>query len=133
MEVSINWEKTNIDEVRYYEDTYFYVFTENSSLLYIGIAYRQDVDAEIKQTIRAFNLDSEKLSIWLGFIKNDFDRITEQIVKDVECLLIHVNQPELNEQCKKNYTGRDNLMVLSQGCPYLEGCIKCEDDEISKC
>lgn len=134
MRVNLNWIRTNIDGILNYEDAYFYVLTDSSSLLYIGIAYLQDVDSEIKQTIRAFDLDSGKLSIWLGFIEEtDFGRITEEIVKDVECLLIYVNQPSLNKSCKESYTGRDNLMVLSDGCPYLINCIKCEDDDISDC
>jgi len=132
--VNIDWITTNIDEILKYEDAYFYVFTRGSSLLYIGIAYHQDVNREIKQTIREFNLDSEKLSIWLGFIEDtDFGRITEEIVKDIECLLIYINKPSLNTSCKESYAGRDNLMVLSDGCPYLMNCIKCEDDEISEC
>jgi len=134
MRVNINWIRTNIDEILNYDDAYFYVFTRGSSLLYIGIAYHQDVDSEIKQTIRAFNLDSGKLLIWLGFIEDtDFRRITEEIVRDTECLLIYTNQPPLNTSCKESYAGRDNLMVLSDGCPYLIKCIKCENNEISEC
>lgn len=134
MKVNVNWIRTNIGGILNYKDTYFYAFTQSISLLYIGIAYRQDIDNEIKQTIRAFSLDARKLSIWLGFIEDkDFRRITEKIVKDIECLLIFSNQPLNNISCKKKYNGRDNLAVLNSGCNCLINCIKCENDEISEC
>ncbi|MFZ6016614.1 MAG: hypothetical protein ACOYU0_03170 [Nitrospirota bacterium] len=69
MRVNINWRMTNINDILYYEDAYFYIFTSGSSLLYIGIAYLQDVDSEIKQTIRAFNLNSKNYPSGLDLLK----------------------------------------------------------------
>jgi hypothetical protein len=132
--VSIEWVKTDLEDAEELEDAYFYAFTDDETLLYIGIACKQDVIDEIKKSIDDFGLDEEEIDIWLGFInKTTFERITEKIVKDVECLLIFWNKPEYNTQCIKKYPGRDNLMVKNQGCQYIDPCVKIKDDEISKC
>lgn len=132
-QVIIMWKQVNIEEILYHEDVYFYAFG-GEELLYIGIAFYQDVNDEIKQSLRSFNLDPYNTLIWIGFIEDKtFNRDTKQIIRDIECLLIYVNQPEFNTQCKENYTGRDNLMILSEGCLFLENCIKCEDNKIYKC
>ena len=126
-EVKLKWEKTNLNELGGSEDTWFYMFTRGNNVLYIGIAYHQDIYREIKQSLRAFDITSIGLSIWLGYIiETDYRRITEQIVKDVECLLIYTHQPSYNTQCMANYTGRNNLQVKNRGCPLLRRCVKIE-------
>ena len=116
--VKLEWEKVDdINKIRKLYDTEFYAFTQNNTLLYIGIAYFQYVADEILQTIRDFNYDKNEIKIWLGYIvESDYGRKTEQIVKDVECLLICGNKPRDNTQCKDNYTGRDNLIIKNNGC-----------------
>ena len=126
-EVILKWEKTNLNKLDDSEDTWFYMFTRGNNLLYIGIAYHQDVYREIKQSLRAFDISTLGLSVWLGYIvETDYGRITEQIVKDVECLLIYIHQPSYNTQCKSSYTGRNNLKVRNRGCPLLRRCVKIE-------
>ena len=47
--VTLEWEKVeDIDSIRKLDDTEFYAFTQDNTLLYIGIAYFQDVADEIK-------------------------------------------------------------------------------------
>jgi uncharacterized protein YlbG (UPF0298 family) len=120
--VKLKWVKVkDIKKIRKYGDTEFYAFTQNNTLLYIGIAYFQDVADEIWKTIRAFNYDENEIKIWLGYIyESDYGRKTEQIVKDVECLLICGNKPRDNTQCKDNYTGRDNLIIKNIGCGKIK-------------
>ncbi len=120
--VTLEWEQVeDIDSIRKLDDTEFYAFTQNNTLLYIGIAYFQDVADEIWKTIRAFNYDENEIKIWLGYIyESDYGRKTEQIVKDVECLLICGNKPRDNTQCKDNYTGRDNLIIKNIGCGKIK-------------
>ena len=114
--VTLEWEKVE-DSIKKLDDTEFYAFTQNNTLLYIGIAYFQDVADEIRKTIKAFNYNEDEIKIWLGYIvESDYGRKTEQIVKDVECLLICGNKPRDNTQCKDNYTGRDNLIIKNNGC-----------------
>lgn len=128
--VEVDWIQTDLDDIYNYQDTDFYAFTQGSKLLYVGIAYRQDVINEIKNTLSAFRINEDNIKIWLGFIEStNYGRITELIIKDVECLLIHLNQPILNIQCKSSYTGRDNLMVRSKGCGLIKPCIKIENGE----
>ena len=113
------------------EDAYFYLFSRGRWLEYLGMAYRQSVRREILQTLLAFQLEARGLSVWVGdIVESDFGRITEQIVRDVECLLVITHRPILNTQCTKSYRGRDNLMVENRGCPLLRSCVKVEGGRI---
>jgi hypothetical protein len=112
--VIITWSSTNNDGLKCIDDHKFYAFSKNGVLLYIGIAHKQHVVAEINQTINRLGLVSirHELTIWYGNVTySSYQRISESLVYDVECLLIFKNQPQLNTQCKKSYTGRENLKV----------------------
>ncbi len=65
--VTLEWEKVE-DSIKKLDDTEFYAFTQNNTLLYIGIAYFQDVADEIRKTIKAFNYNEDEIKIWLGYI-----------------------------------------------------------------
>ena len=130
--VTLEWEQVeDIDSIRKLDDTEFYAFTQDNTLLYIGIAYFQDVADEIRQTIRDFNYDENKIRIWLGYIdESDYERITEEIIRDVECLLICGNEPLHNTQCRDNYTGRDNLKIKNKRCRNIKD-VECKNSEIT--
>ena len=129
--VKLKWEKVeDIDNIRKLDDTEFYAFTQNNTLLYIGIAYFQDVADEIRQTIRAFNYDENEIKIWLGYIyESDYGRKTEKIIRDIECLLICGNEPRDNTQCRDNYAGRDNLIIKNIRCGKIKN-VACKNSEI---
>ena len=48
--VTLEWEKVE-DSIKKLDDTEFYAFTQNNTLLYIGIAYFQDVADEIRKQL----------------------------------------------------------------------------------
>jgi hypothetical protein len=96
------------------------------------MAYKQDVADEIRQTIRNFNYNEDGINIWLGYIdKSNYERITEEIVRDVESLLICANTPSDNTQNINNYSGRDNLKVENLGCSKIKSC-QCKNGKIQK-
>lgn len=120
--ITITWSSINNEGLKYIDDHKFYAFSNNSILLYVGIAHRQHIVAEINQTISRLGLKEKKpeLTIWYGNITySTYQRISESLVYDVECLIIFRNQPQLNVQCKKNYTGRENLKIKSLNMPLL--------------
>lgn len=129
--VKLEWGKVDdIKNIRKHDDTEFYAFTQNNTLLYIGIAYFQNVADEIRKTIKAFNYDEKKIKIWLGYIDDsDYERITEKIIRDVECLLICGNEPKDNKQCRDNYAGRDNLRIKNNSCRNIKD-VECKDSEV---
>ena len=129
--VEIQWRKTTLNSLSQEEDTWFYALSRGNALLYIGISYHQDITKEIKQTLRAFDISTSGLSIWLGYIiETDYGRITHQIVRDIESLLIFTHQPTYNTQCMTNYTGRDNLKVKNRRCKLLRPCVKVQGGRI---
>ena len=133
--ITLEWKKVNnINNVRNFDDTEFYAFTQNNGLRYIGMAYKQDVADEIRQTIRNFNYNEDGINIWLGYInidKSNYERITEEIVRDVESLLIYANTPSDNTKNINNYLGRDNLKVENLGCSKIKSC-QCKNGKIQK-
>jgi hypothetical protein len=85
--IILEWKQIDINSIPELDDTYFYAFTQNNNLLYIGMTYYQDVVDEIRQTIRRIGYNGNK--IWLGYIKKtDYERITKEIIMDIEFLLI---------------------------------------------
>ncbi len=131
--IYLEWENEEYMEILSLEDSYFYAFVDanNNKILYIGIAYFQDVCDEIDNELREFDLDPDKIIFWLGHI-SDFsgERITEEFIRDVECLLIFTNQPEINDKCKKNYPGRD-MHILNKNFPLLYKNSRCENNEVT--
>ena len=133
--VKINWFQTNYNEVGDLYDTYYYAFSRGNNLLYIGISYQQNVKTEIAQNLRRFGINTTGLTIWLGYLDNEqttYGRITEQIIKDVECLMINTNEPTYNTQCIESYRGRCNFKVKTTGCQLIRRCVKCENNRIYK-
>ena len=65
-------------------------------------------------------MDSRGLTIWLGYIEDiSYRRITEGIIKDVECLLIRTHKPPLNKACTEGYDRRDKLKIVNKNFPLL--------------
>lgn len=127
--VTIQWIQTNRTNIRNENDKDFYAFSRGDTLLYIGIAYNQNVADEVNQTLRRLNISTTGLSIWLGDIDRNnstYGRITQSIVLDAECMMIYMNNPHYNIQCKQNYTGRSNFRVISSGLNLLLSKISCD-------
>ena len=60
--VKLEWEKfDDIKEIGKNDDTEFYAFTQNNTLLYIGIAYFQDVADEIRKQLELLIMMKMKL------------------------------------------------------------------------
>jgi hypothetical protein len=118
--VSITWLRVRYVDLKDHKDTIYYAFSNRKVLLYIGITFRQNMKTEIDQTLKSFKERPENVTLWIGYITyTTYVRITEQIVKDVECLLIFKNKPLWNTQCKAEYTGRPDLKIISHDFPLL--------------
>jgi len=128
--VVIRWQQTNLQDLSKQADAHLYILSRGGNLLYIGLAYKQSVSAEARKTINDFSESPHGLVLWLGRIdreESDFQRVTEELVNDVECLLIYTHQPPYNMQCKADYTGRPNLRVRSRRCSLLRPCVEVID------
>ena len=128
--VTINWHQTNLSSIDLLDDTAFYAFSRGNNLIYIGIAFRQTAVDEVRYNFGRLGLSATGMSIWLGYVdKKDttYNRITNEIVKDAECLMIYMNQPSQNTQCKVNYTGRSNFRVVSRNLSLLRNRISCDN------
>ena len=124
-EVTLAWQEVNINDNIIHEYAYFYAFTDKYDCVYIGMSYDQKIMDEITQRLDNLGLDSDEVSIWVGYIKDsDYEKISKELVRDIECLMIYYDKPEYNTLCKENYTGRDNLEISSEGCPFLETYIE---------
>lgn len=133
--VKLQWEKTNLtnlDKLNNNEDARFYVFSRGNILLYIGMTYKQDISAEVKQSLGRFGINTTGVTIWLGHVAEySHKRTSLEIIRDVECLLIKAHKPPYNTQCNVSYTGRDSLKVTNRMCPLLKQCIKADGENIN--
>lgn len=125
------WERTLIEEINEMEDCHFYAFSQGNNLLYIGMTWDQTIQKEVKKTLYLYDAKKKELIIWLGYIVDiDYKRLTKNIVKDVEALLIRYHEPNWNVSNVKNYTGRDKLIVINDMFPLLEKYLRVERDHI---
>lgn len=96
--VTISWQQTNMSNIVCESDSFLYAFTRGNILYYIGLANKQNVVKEVKQTLNRLNINNVGLSIYLGYIDVPPKKVNTKenmykIVKDTECLLIYKNQP----------------------------------------
>jgi len=131
--ISITWVQTNYSELPEMPETAFYAFSRGGNLLYIGVAYRQLLKLEIDYNIKRFSIQLNGLSIWIGFeTYMTYKYLTRSLVFSTECLLIHLNQPIKNSQCKMAYNidnHLDNLRVRSYDFPLLIPVIRIQNEK----
>ena len=135
MRFSVNWQgpfsNLEAEAMEFSKGLYMFISADEGreprswvpkDCLYIGMTYDQDFGEEIRAKwagdvgdwIRR-NVEGTIL-VKVGHIELlEHQKITEQIVKDIECLLIYRTQAPANIQCKKSYTGRLPIHVWNVG------------------
>ena len=125
------WEKVGFSELDEVEDCHFYAFTRGNSLLYLGMTWDQDIQSEVKQSLKDFGANNLGLSIWMGYIvKTSAKRLSPQLIQDAEALLIRNHGPLWNNHHVHSYRGRDNLVLSNTGLPLLNLCIQIRGETI---
>jgi hypothetical protein len=101
----------------------FYMFLHKSKILYLGQVYFKSLRKRLQEHLRndplwiwiKRNYDPEFISIKIAEIENlGQERITKELINDIESLLIALEQPEGNIQSKRAYCGRD-LKIVNLG------------------
>lgn len=130
--VELNWLIRQYNTITNNESPSLYMFTRGVTIIYIGIAYRTGLKAEIDQNINRLKLNISGMAIWTAkIVRSSYGRVTEDIYFDSECLNIFVHKVTDNVQCNENYSGRDNLKVFNHNCPRLHKWVKCASRNIS--
>jgi hypothetical protein len=92
----------------------FYMIFIDGDVVKIGQTYQQDFQRRLEQQLDHYWKELPTFKV--GEIKwTTAERITSQLVNDVECLLIFKRQPRDNSKCKQTYTGREDLEILNTG------------------
>ena len=126
----IDWEQTNLNEMRDLEDTYLYALSRGKSLMYIGMTHSQDIIDEIKQTVRSFEIEPKGLSIWFGYPEKKKGNLSKALIQDIEALLIFSHEPPYNTQHLKTYSGRD-MVVKNRGYNHLFRKVKSKHEDVN--
>jgi len=83
-------------------------------LLYIGQAFEQTIRERLKQPhdadacMKKEKQNEPNSGLWFktGVItKHDQEKVTQQLLNDVECCMIYVNKPKCNTLCMETYEG----------------------------
>ena len=93
-------------------------------LLYVGLAYKQTVHKRITQDHRSWDLmcryasehrKEREVLVMLGRLHDyNAERVTKELVHDIEALLIFKNKPKMNKRSRDSYGGRP-LVVVNGG------------------
>ena len=123
---TLKWIKTNFSNVVNHDDCYFYAFSIGKNLLYIGNTMKQDVVNRVNQHLNIkFDGKSKGIQIWIAKLILPYNnRVSEKLIRDIECLLIFSNQPPKNVQCKMNYTGREFIKIHNKNFPFIKSNIQ---------
>jgi hypothetical protein len=133
--ISIKWHNTSYSKLKNEDEAYFYAFSKNDSLLYIGVAYYQPLVKEIEQNLRSFDLEKEKIDFWIGkisYLSNS--KVSKKMIFSSEALLIYSHKPIYNKQCVNNYnvyTHYEDLIVRSSDCKFLHSFVKIENERLT--
>ena len=101
--VTLNWQMTDCDNLRNMEEAPIYIICHNNDILYIGKSDLSEVNNEVNSNIYSFKISKSGLNIWLGYIdRSNISRVTSQLVRDTERLLIYRMQPLYNSHYKKH-------------------------------
>jgi len=91
------------------------------TILYIGMAYKQEVTERLREHHKLPKITRRKLMEWgdkrirIGRVKIPFGRrMTRKLIQEIEAALIYDMQPEHNERNKKKYRGR-SLKIINCG------------------
>jgi len=103
------------------------------NLLYIGQAFDQTLRVRIPQPHDAYACFDENLKkttktaiVMVGIVTQaSVKPITQSLFDDVECCLIHSNQPLCNTDCKAEYKGRPLKITNTEGYPPLKPASEC--------
>ena len=98
---------------------YLYMVFAKGKLRYIGMAYYEYLGERLSnhEVIDEIKDDFPETSIRIrtgNIIAPDFDRISKQLVQDIESALINYHDPEYNISSTDTYWGRD-IQVTNQG------------------
>ncbi|GGH64248.1 hypothetical protein [Phaeocystidibacter marisrubri] len=116
-EAVVAWKKVAQSDLVNHNE-YYYAIAHGANLLYIGIAYHQDLDTELKKTVKRLGLKNRiGLSFYCGELAslNPTKRVSERLVRNIEHILIGISQPRLNIQSKKSGTVTIDIEVKSSG------------------
>lgn len=133
--VALNWYQTNLKELKYHEDSYFYAFSRGNSLLYIGKSEMTTIHQEIKQNLKRLKIAPNGLSLWIGYISDrHFEKAsTSEMIDDIENLLIFRCNTYYNDKKTKTYKGILPLTVKNNGFRLIPTILKIKDiDELTK-
>lgn len=145
--VNCDWlSNANNSTLEYLDDNGFYAIylgkhdretrkVKDSRLLYIGQAYDQTIRQRIQQPhdvdecMSNFKKKNPGYDLFFksGIVSEiDQQKISSQLVDDVECCMIFRNQPECNTQCRESYMGRE--IIVEHENPWIIRNSSCEED-----
>jgi hypothetical protein len=105
----------------------------NYKLLYIGQAFDQTLRKRIPQGHDAYKCVNEQLEksgktaiVMVGFVTRCSATVTSDLFDDIECCLIHTNQPFCNTECRDEYNGRPIRITNTGGYQPLRETSSCQ-------
>ena len=110
-------------EFEFFDDCYIYMFLSESEIIYIGKAHYQEMRKRLKQHLSGDdvwkwirkNFSLKNIRVKVAFIEElGQERMSMELVDDIENLLIVTQQPPANIQKTRTYGGR-TLKITNVG------------------
>jgi len=100
-------------------------FLVEMKVLYIGHAFGESLREEISRENAENGRIAEFLNqnpgyepvVMVGAVTHSDDSVDRGLFQDIQCCLVHANQPSYNDGCRDAYTGRD-IEIINTGDFY---------------
>lgn len=117
---NIQWRATHQDLLQNEKYAQFFALVQNGKLIYIGLAFRQNISQTIPAFILRNNLDPANLKVYLGRIKEyTVKALDVQHLRAVHDLLVFARKPILNLTGRFDYQSQGDLRVINSGFELL--------------
>lgn len=112
----ILWENRSLNNLAGLQDVHFYAIESDGVLVYIGLSYSLDLEAEIDEAVETFRLDKERITLYTGnVVRNIHNYVNKQLAEEMVCLMVYNIKPTYNVICSRSYYGRAGLIIHNRG------------------
>ncbi len=128
----IEWDISDFSSLNDNKGAHFYALEQDGVLQYLGLSYGLVLTDEIAESMKVFDLDPEKVTIWTGqVIRNIHNTVDQQLAEEIICLLVYNLKPKRNVICKRSYYGRDGLEVHNRGAAWMPEIVRVRKEMVS--
>jgi hypothetical protein len=128
---NVQWSAACLEKLTQERYAHFFALMHHGEVLYVGMAYRNDLQQLIPACIQQLDLDHLSLTLYLGRIREvGTGRISDASVRAIHDLIVFARKPQYNLVGKFVYQGAADLQLSNVGCHQLPAKLRAENNRV---